>query len=101
MLSAITFIFSCYPICLMFSKNLVPNRDDVLQENAEAVFAACDTAHRRWAKLLRDRCVLHASLNPLQFLYIDSINEDFIAVIGDVCTYFHFGLMFKFQIILF
>lgn len=62
-------------------------RDDVLQENAEAVFAACDTAHRRWAKLLRDRGVLHASLNPLQslqFLYIDSINEDFIAVIGDI-----------------
>ncbi|KAI5440958.1 Vacuolar protein sorting-associated protein 54 [Lathyrus oleraceus] len=70
--------FSCCPICLMFSKNLVLNRADVLRENAEAVFAACDAAHGRWAKLLGVRAVLHPRLKLQEFLTIYNITHEFI-----------------------
>ncbi|CAK9167421.1 unnamed protein product [Ilex paraguariensis] len=53
-------------------------RADVLRENAEAVFAACDAAHGRWAKLLGVRALLHPRLKLQEFLSIYSITQDFI-----------------------
>ncbi|KAF4384421.1 hypothetical protein F8388_012754 [Cannabis sativa] len=57
------------------SKNF---RADVLRENTEAVFAACDAAHGRWAKLLGVRAVLHPKLRLQEFLSIYSMTQDFI-----------------------
>ncbi|XP_048496751.1 vacuolar protein sorting-associated protein 54, chloroplastic isoform X2 [Beta vulgaris subsp. vulgaris] len=57
------------------SKNF---RADVLRENAEAVFAACDAAHGRWAKLLGVRALLHPKLRLPEFLGIYSITQEFI-----------------------
>ncbi|KAJ1270328.1 hypothetical protein BS78_06G045400 [Paspalum vaginatum] len=54
-------------------------RADVLRENTEAVFAACDAAHGRWAKLLGVRAALHPRLRLREFLIIYNITEDFIA----------------------
>ncbi|AQK42835.1 Vacuolar protein sorting-associated protein 54 chloroplastic [Zea mays] len=54
-------------------------RADVLRENTEAVFAACDAAHGRWAKLLGVRAGLHPRLRLEEFLIIYSITEEFIA----------------------
>ncbi|KAL4396897.1 hypothetical protein S245_001366 [Arachis hypogaea] len=54
-------------------KNFVLNRADVLRENAEAVFAACDTAHGRWAKLLVVCAVLHPRLKLQEFQNIYNI----------------------------
>jgi len=62
----------------MFSKNLVLNRADILRENAEAVFAACDAAHGRWAKLLGVRAILHPRLKLQEFLAIYNITQEFI-----------------------
>ncbi|GAV66145.1 Vps54 domain-containing protein/DUF2450 domain-containing protein [Cephalotus follicularis] len=53
-------------------------RADVLRENAEAVFAACDAAHQRWAKLLGVRALLHPKLRLQEFLSIYNITQDFI-----------------------
>ncbi|KAK3212521.1 hypothetical protein Dsin_017227 [Dipteronia sinensis] len=53
-------------------------RADVLRENAEAVFAACDAAHGRWAKLLGVRVLLHPRLRLQEFLSIYSITQEFI-----------------------
>ncbi|XP_038982689.1 vacuolar protein sorting-associated protein 54, chloroplastic [Phoenix dactylifera] len=58
------------------SKNF---RADVLRENTEAVFAACDAAHGRWAKLLGVRALLHPRLRLQEFLSIYNITQDFIA----------------------
>ncbi|KAG1362575.1 putative Vacuolar protein sorting-associated protein 54, chloroplastic [Cocos nucifera] len=52
---------------------------DVLRENTEAVFAACDAAHGRWAKLLGVRALLHPRLRLQEFLSIYNITQDFIA----------------------
>ncbi|KAL1146730.1 hypothetical protein V6Z11_A10G005300 [Gossypium hirsutum] len=57
------------------SKNF---RVDVLRENAEAVFAACDAAHGRWAKLLGVRALLHPKLRLQDFLSIYNITQEFI-----------------------
>ncbi|KAK8500311.1 hypothetical protein V6N13_008827 [Hibiscus sabdariffa] len=57
------------------SKNF---RADVLRENAEAVFAACDAAHGRWAKLLGVRALLHPKLRLQEFLSIYNITQEFI-----------------------
>ncbi|XP_010274934.1 PREDICTED: vacuolar protein sorting-associated protein 54, chloroplastic [Nelumbo nucifera] len=57
------------------SKNF---RADVLRENTEAVFAACDAAHGRWAKLLGVRALLHPRLRVQEFLSIYTITQDFI-----------------------
>ncbi|KAG1354968.1 putative Vacuolar protein sorting-associated protein 54, chloroplastic [Cocos nucifera] len=54
-------------------------RADVLRENTEAVFAACDAAHGRWAKLLGVRALLHPRLRLQEFLSIYNITQDFIA----------------------
>uniref|UniRef100_A0A2C9W596 Vacuolar protein sorting-associated protein 54 C-terminal domain-containing protein n=1 Tax=Manihot esculenta TaxID=3983 RepID=A0A2C9W596_MANES len=51
---------------------------DVLRENAEAVFAACDAAHGRWAKLLGVRALLHPKLRLQEFLGIYNITQEFI-----------------------
>ncbi|KAL3612719.1 hypothetical protein D5086_003739 [Populus alba] len=53
-------------------------RADVLRENTEAVFAACDAAHGRWAKLLGVRAVLHPKLRLVEFLSIFNITQEFI-----------------------
>ncbi|KAK4742453.1 hypothetical protein SAY87_000454 [Trapa incisa] len=58
------------------TKNL---RADVLRENAEAVFAACDAAHGRWAKLLGVRALLHPRLRFQDFLTIYNITQEFIS----------------------
>ncbi|OIV97295.1 hypothetical protein TanjilG_07047 [Lupinus angustifolius] len=61
------------------SSNMSKNfRADVLRENAEAVFAACDSAHGRWAKLLGVRAVLHPRLKLQEFLTIYNISQEFI-----------------------
>ncbi|XP_078166620.1 VPS54 isoform X2 [Carex rostrata] len=54
-------------------------RADVLSENTEAVFAACDAAHGRWAKLLGVRALLHPKLRLQEFLSIYNITQDFIS----------------------
>lgn len=71
----------------MFSKNLVLNRADVLRENAEAVFAACDAAHGRWAKLLGVRAVLHPRLKLQEFLTIYNITHEFITATEKVLIF--------------
>lgn len=53
-------------------------RADVLRENAEAVFAACDVAHGRWAKLLGVRALLHPRLRLQDFLIIHNTTQEFI-----------------------
>ncbi|XP_020247722.1 vacuolar protein sorting-associated protein 54, chloroplastic [Asparagus officinalis] len=58
------------------SKNFLA---DVLRENTEAVFSACDAAHGRWAKLLGVRALLHPKLRLQEFLSIYNITQDFIA----------------------
>ncbi|CAN6462681.1 unnamed protein product [Victoria cruziana] len=55
------------------------NRADVLRENTEAIFAACDAAHGRWAKLLGVRAQLHPRLRLQEFLSIYSITQEFIS----------------------
>lgn len=57
------------------SKNF---RADILRENTEAVFAACDAAHGRWAKLLGVRALLHPKLRLQEFLNIYNLTQDFI-----------------------
>lgn len=54
------------------------SRADVLRENTEAVFAACDAAHGRWAKLLGARAALHPKLRLQEFVSIYSISQDFM-----------------------
>ena len=49
-----------------------------MRENAEAVFAACDAAHGRWAKLLGVRAILHPRLKLQEFLTIYNITQEFI-----------------------
>uniref|UniRef100_A0ACD5YB66 Uncharacterized protein n=1 Tax=Avena sativa TaxID=4498 RepID=A0ACD5YB66_AVESA len=62
------------------STNSIKNvRADVLRESTEAVFAACDAAHGRWAKLLGVRAALHPKLRLQEFLIIYNITEEFIA----------------------
>ncbi|KAH8494769.1 hypothetical protein H0E87_021251 [Populus deltoides] len=61
-----------------FLKVTIFDRADVLRENAEAVFAACDAAHGRWAKLLGVRALLHPKLRLVEFLSIYNITQDFI-----------------------
>uniref|UniRef100_A0A0E0KN79 Vacuolar protein sorting-associated protein 54 C-terminal domain-containing protein n=1 Tax=Oryza punctata TaxID=4537 RepID=A0A0E0KN79_ORYPU len=64
----------------MSSTNSIKNvRADVLRENTEAVFAACDAAHGRWAKLLGVRAALHPKLRLQEFLIIYNITEEFVA----------------------
>jgi len=53
-------------------------RTDVLRENTEAVFSACDAAHGRWAKLLGVRALIHPKLRLQEFLSIYNITQDFI-----------------------
>lgn len=61
---------------------------DVLRENTEAVFSACDAAHGRWAKLLGVRALLHPRLRLQEFLSIYNITQDFIAATEKVLVLF-------------
>ena len=49
-----------------------------MRENTEAVFAACDAAHGRWAKLLGVRALLHPRLRLLDFLHIYNMSHEFV-----------------------
>ncbi|BBN11151.1 vacuolar protein sorting-associated protein 54 [Marchantia polymorpha subsp. ruderalis] len=53
-------------------------RADVLRENTEAVCAACDAAHGRWAKLLGVRALIHPKLRLQEFVSIYNVTQDFI-----------------------
>lgn len=61
---------------------------DVLRENTEAVFASCDAAHGRWAKLLGVRALLHPKLRLQEFLRIYDITQNFIAATEKVSLNF-------------
>ncbi|XP_024389299.1 vacuolar protein sorting-associated protein 54, chloroplastic [Physcomitrium patens] len=54
-------------------------RADVLLENTEAVCAACDAAHGRWAKLLGVRAHIHPKLRLEEFVFIYNITQEFIS----------------------
>ncbi|KAM3343052.1 vacuolar protein sorting-associated protein 54, chloroplastic isoform X1 [Capsicum galapagoense] len=54
-------------------------RADILRENTEAVFAACDAAHGRWAKILGVRAPIHPKLRLQEFLNIYNITQEFIS----------------------
>lgn len=66
---------------------MIFNRADVLRENTEAVFAACDAAHGRWAKLLGVRALLHPKLRLLEFLSIYNITQEFITATEKVILF--------------
>jgi vacuolar protein sorting-associated protein 54 len=53
-------------------------RADVLRENTEAVFAACEVTHGRWAKLLGVRALLHPKLKLQEFMSIYDLTQEFI-----------------------
>ncbi|KAL8045550.1 hypothetical protein ABFX02_08G121400 [Erythranthe guttata] len=62
------------------SPNLSRNfRADILRENAEALFAACDAAHGRWAKIVGIRSQIHPKLKLQEFLSVYNISQDFIS----------------------
>ncbi|THG17466.1 hypothetical protein TEA_006856 [Camellia sinensis var. sinensis] len=78
--SSILFAISlCAAKYLELSDNVFLDRVDVLRENTEAVFAACDSAHGRWAKLLGVRALLHPRLRFQEFLRIYNITQEFIS----------------------
>ena len=47
----------------------------MLRESIEAVFAACDAAHRQWAKLIGVRAALHPKLRITEFLIIHNTSS--------------------------
>ncbi|KAF8107620.1 hypothetical protein N665_0119s0081 [Sinapis alba] len=55
-------------------------RADVLRENTEAVFAACEVTHARWAKLLGVRALLHPKLKLQEFMSIYDLTQEFITI---------------------
>ena len=65
-----------------------------MRENTEAVVAACDAAHGRWAKLLGVRALLHPRLRLQEFLCIYNITQEFITATEKV---FVFILVFSTQ----
>lgn len=69
---------------------LILNSTDVLRENTEAVFSACDAAHGRWAKLLGVRALIHPKLRLQEFLSIYNITQDFITTTEKVFYSFFF-----------
>ncbi|EPS66275.1 hypothetical protein M569_08500, partial [Genlisea aurea] len=54
-------------------------RADILRENAEALFAACDAAHGRWAKIIGIRSQIHPKLRLQEFLGVFNISQEFIS----------------------
>lgn len=75
----------------MFIPLIFFDRADVLRENAEAVFAACDAAHGRWAKILGVRSPIHPRLRLQEFLNIYNITQEFITATEKVkCSIFIF-----------
>lgn len=64
------------------------DRADILRENTEAVFAACDAAHGRWAKILGVRAPIHPKLRLQEFLNIYNITQEFITATEKVKLYF-------------
>jgi hypothetical protein len=76
-----------------------PNRADVMRENTEAVFAACDAAHGRWAKLLGVRALIHPKLRLQEFLSIYNITQEFITATEKVFMFISgWGFFFFFLI---
>jgi len=64
---------------------------DVLLENTEAVCAACDAAHGRWAKLLGVRALIHPKLRLEEFVFIYDITQEFISATEKVRFSIHFS----------
>lgn len=62
-----------------------------MRENAEAVFAACDAAHGRWAKVLGVRAPIHPRLRLQEFLNIYNITQEFITATEKVKGSVFFG----------
>lgn len=54
-------------------------RADIVRENAEALFAACDAAHGRWAKIVGIRSQIHPKLKLQDFLGVYNISQEFIS----------------------
>eukprot|EP00850_Spirogloea_muscicola_P014444 SM000104S09314 [mRNA] locus=s104:23447:28973:+ [translate_table: standard] len=54
-------------------------RDDVVRKGAEALWAGCDAAHGRWAKLLGVRAAVHARLALGEFVAVYDVTQEFIA----------------------
>eukprot|EP00850_Spirogloea_muscicola_P016997 SM000142S00511 [mRNA] locus=s142:81828:87360:+ [translate_table: standard] len=54
-------------------------RADVVREGAEALWAGCDAAHGRWAKLLGVRAAVHARLALGEFVAVYGVTQEFIA----------------------
>ena len=95
-IGAVSFFFFCIKNLLnlwCFLKVTIFVRADVLRENAEAVFAACDAAHGRWAKLLGVRALLHPKLRLVEFLSIYNITQEFITATEKVFIYLVFYMM--------
>ena len=63
-------------------------RTDVLRENTEAVVAACDAAHHRWAKLLGVRAKTHEKLRLQEFLSVYNLTLEFMNVTEKVLLAF-------------
>lgn len=55
------------------------DRADIVRENAEALFAACDAAHGRWAKIVGIRSQIHPKLKLQDFLGVYNISQEFIS----------------------
>lgn len=62
------------------------DRADILRENAEALFAACDAAHGRWAKIVGIRSQIHPKLKLQEFLGVYNISQEFISSTEKVCA---------------
>nr|KAJ0192337.1 hypothetical protein LSAT_V11C800443930 [Lactuca sativa] len=75
---SIKFIKKCPSRNFLIGATVSFNRADVLRENTEAVFAACDAAHGRWAKLLGVRALLHPRLRLQDFLQIYNVSQEFL-----------------------
>ncbi|KAJ0810048.1 putative vacuolar protein sorting-associated protein [Helianthus annuus] len=66
------------PDHFLFHLRKTLSRADVLRENTEAVFAACDAAHGRWAKQLGVCAILHPRLRLTDFLNIYNVSREFV-----------------------
>jgi hypothetical protein len=51
---------------------------EVVRESSESIFAACDAAHGRWAKLLGVRVQVHPKLKLHEFVDIYNATQNFI-----------------------
>ena len=79
-------MLSIYWVINILDNYMVICSADVLRENTEALFAVCDAAHGRWAKLLSVRALLHPRLKLQEFLSIYDITQAFITTTEKVLS---------------